>query len=78
MQGHCEPGAYPRRFGAYLGNLGEFLRWGTPWIGQPIANYNHTHSYTYSHIMDNLEIPISLQSMSVDYVEDTGVPGENP
>ncbi|KAK3521939.1 hypothetical protein QTP70_020053, partial [Hemibagrus guttatus] len=38
----------------------------------------HTLSFTHARTTDNLEMPINLQGMSLDWGEETGVPGGNP
>ncbi|KAK3562067.1 hypothetical protein QTP86_027166, partial [Hemibagrus guttatus] len=48
----------------------------TPWTEcQPIAE--HTHTLIHSHTMDNLEMPINLPCMSLDWGRKPPRHGEN-
>ncbi|KAK3561378.1 hypothetical protein QTP86_033120, partial [Hemibagrus guttatus] len=51
----------------------------TPWTEcQPIAGHTHTHSLTQSHTTDNLEMPINLPCMSLDWGRKPEYPEETP
>ncbi|KAK3532556.1 hypothetical protein QTP86_024143, partial [Hemibagrus guttatus] len=66
-----EPGAYPRRLQAQ----GRVHPGQDASLSQaPVTHITHPHS----HATDNLEIPINLQRMSLDWGRKPEVPGGNP
>lgn len=56
-QGRREAGVYPRRFRAQGRGLS----------GQGVSLSQRTTTHTHSHIMDNIEMSISLKHMSLDW-----------
>ncbi|KAK3551379.1 hypothetical protein QTP70_016643 [Hemibagrus guttatus] len=79
--GHSEAGAYPSNNAC---KACEFIPDGmqdTPWTEcQPIAGHTHIHSHslTQSHTTDNLEMPINLPCMSLDWGRKPEYPEETP